>query len=80
MWYEEIVCQLNREAEYTRQQLYDVLVKEKLELTFNSFKWIISEMIDKVDHSGARHYKLLQNGINKNDRASWVFYNASVAI
>ena len=47
MWYEEIVCQLDRETEYTRQQLYNALVKEKPELTFNSFKWIISEMVDK---------------------------------
>ena len=46
MWYEEIVCQLNSEKEYTRQQIYDVLIREKPELTFNSFKWIISEMVD----------------------------------
>ena len=46
MWYEEVICQLNKEKEYTRQQIYDALVKEKPELTFNSFKWIISEMVD----------------------------------
>lgn len=46
MWYEEVVCQLNKEKEYTRQQIYDALVKKKPELTFNSFKWIISEMVD----------------------------------
>lgn len=46
MWYEEVVCQLNREKEYTRQQIYDALARVKPELTFNSFKWIISEMVD----------------------------------
>lgn len=45
MWYEDVVCKLNGE-EYTRQQIYEVLVKEKPELTLNSFKWIISEMVD----------------------------------
>ena len=46
MWYENIVCQLYREKEYTMQQIYDALVREKPELTFNYFKWIISEMVD----------------------------------
>lgn len=46
MWYEKVTCQLNREEEYTRLQIYEALVKEKPELTFNSFKWIISEMVD----------------------------------
>lgn len=43
----QVVCHLNKEEEYTRQQLYEALVKEKPELTYNSFKWIISEMVDK---------------------------------
>lgn len=46
MWYEEVVCQLKGEKEYTRQQIYEALVQEKPELTYNSFKWIISDMVD----------------------------------
>lgn len=45
MWYEEVVCQLNKERVYTRQEIYDALVKEKPELNDNSFKWIISKMV-----------------------------------
>lgn len=46
MWYEQIVGQLDKDKEYTRQQIYETLIKEKPELTINSFKWIISEMVD----------------------------------
>lgn len=46
MWYEKVICQLSKEKEYTRQQIYEALVKAKPMLTFNSFKWIISEMTD----------------------------------
>ena len=45
MWYEDVVCQLNKEQVYTRQQIYEALVNEKPELTYNSFKWIISQTI-----------------------------------
>ena len=45
MWYEEVVCQLNKEKVYTRQEIYDALVKERPELNDNSFKWIISQML-----------------------------------
>ncbi len=63
MWYEEVVCQLNREEEYTRQQIYDVLVKEKPEMSFNSFKWIISEMVAKgIICRKQRGKYVLQNG------------------
>jgi hypothetical protein len=45
MWYEEVVCQLNNEKVYTRQEIYAALLKLKPELNANSFKWIISEMV-----------------------------------
>ena len=45
MWYEEVVCQLNKEKVYSRQEIYGALVKEKPELSDNSFKWIMWQMI-----------------------------------
>ena len=45
MWYEEVVCQLDKERVYTRQEIYDALANEKPELNDNSFKWIISQMV-----------------------------------
>jgi hypothetical protein len=45
MWYEEVICQLNKDRVYSRREIYDALLKEKPELNDNSFKWIISEMV-----------------------------------
>lgn len=45
MWYEEVVCQLNKDRVYSRQEIYYALLKEKPELNDNSFKWIISRMV-----------------------------------
>jgi hypothetical protein len=45
MWYEEVVCQLDKERVYTRQEIYGALAKEKPGLNDNSFKWMISEMV-----------------------------------
>ena len=67
MWYEDVVCKLNGEEEYTRQQIYEVLVKEKPELTLNSFKWIISEMVDNgiICRKQRGKYVLHSNGEEK---------------
>jgi len=67
MWYENVVCQLNCEKEYTRQQIYYALVKEKLELTFNSFKWILSEMVDNgiICRIQRGKYVLQSNSVTK---------------
>lgn len=47
MWYVDVVCQLNKGQAYTRKQIYEALVNEKAELTYNSFKWILSEMVEE---------------------------------
>ena len=67
MWYEDVVCKLNGEEEYTRQQIYEVLVKEKPELTLNSFKWIISEMVDNgiICRKQRGKYVLHSDGVAK---------------
>lgn len=46
MWYKDVFSKLNKENEYTRKQIYDALAKEKPELTYNSFNWIASKMIE----------------------------------
>ena len=67
MWYEKVIRQLSQEKEYTRQQIYEALVKEKPKLTFNSFKWIISEMADNgtIYRKQRGKYVLRSSIINK---------------
>ncbi len=47
MWYEDSILQLDKHSAYTRQQIYAALLKDKPELSYNSFKWIISSMVKK---------------------------------
>lgn len=67
MWYEDVVCQLNKEQVYTRQQIYEALVNEKPELTYNSFKWIISKMVDNgiISRKQRGEYVLQSNPISE---------------
>lgn len=45
MWYKDIVLKLDKDSSYTRKQIYETLLKEKPELSYNSFKWILSDMV-----------------------------------
>lgn len=67
MWYEDVVCQLNKEQVYTRQQIYEALVNEKPELTYNSFKWIIAKMVDNgiISRKQRGEYVLQSNPISE---------------
>ena len=44
MLYKEIIKKLNKNSLYTRKQLYEVLHNEKPNLSYNSLKWIVSNM------------------------------------
>ncbi|EET61133.1 hypothetical protein BRYFOR_06778 [Marvinbryantia formatexigens DSM 14469] len=67
MWCEDVVCKLNKEQVYTRQQIYEALVDEKPELTYNSFKWIISKMVDNgiISRKQRGEYVLQSNPISE---------------
>lgn len=67
MWCEDVVCKLNKEQVYTRQQIYEALVDEKHELTYNSFKWIISKMVDNgiISRKQRGEYVLQSNPISE---------------
>lgn len=67
MWYEEIICHLDKEKSYTRQDIYQILVKENPDLLYNSFKWIISDMVKRgVVVRKQRNQYMLPNDFIKN--------------
>ncbi len=47
MWYDKILSQLNTDQSYSRGQLMELLAKERPDLSENSFKWIISEAVER---------------------------------
>lgn len=47
MWYEEIMLAQPDSATYTRKELFLVLQEGNPELNYNSFKWIVPELMSK---------------------------------
>ena len=54
MWYEDVVCQLNKEQVYTRQQIYEALVQ----------KWLIMELFPESNVENM-FYRVIQFQRNK---------------
>lgn len=45
MWYGDIILKLDTETTYSRQQIYELLLLEKPNISRNSFNWIINNMV-----------------------------------
>lgn len=47
MWYEDIVKRLPENLIFTRKELYIKLQEHNREFNYNSYKWILPELISK---------------------------------
>lgn len=47
MWYKDILSEMVSKREYSRMDIYNLLKNTKPDLTFNSFKWILSDMVSE---------------------------------
>ncbi len=68
MIYENTITQFGNEI-FSRNDLYEALKKENPELSYNSFKWIVSELLDKE-----LIYKIDYNLYTQNDDVSSKIY------
>lgn len=82
MWYEDIMKRLKKNEIYTRQQIYSVLQKEKPDLSYNSFKWIMAEMIRKgiVCRTQRGLYRLADPTVSEKEKYRPVLNTRSVEL
>ena len=47
MWYDEAIMRLQKKESFSRKELFSILQGYHSELSYNSFKWILSDLISK---------------------------------